>query len=69
MLVKEAEFLAHLDSVRTINYDPSRKILLSTGRDGSAKLWNVESNTHHPSILENLVQHLENIPGAGFING
>lgn len=67
-LVKEAEFLAHLDSVRTINYHPNWKILLSTGRDGSAKLWNAESNTHHPAILGNLVQHSENIPGAGFIN-
>lgn len=68
-LVKETEFLAHLDSVRTINYHSSRKILLSTGRDGSAKLWNAESNTHHPAILGNLVQHSENIPGAGFVNG
>lgn len=67
-LVKETEFLAHLDSVRTIHYHPSRKILLSTGRDGSARLWNAESNTHHPTILGNLALHVENIPAAGFLS-
>jgi WD40 repeat protein len=56
-----------LDSVRTISYHPNRKILLSTGRDGSAKLWNAESDTHHPAILGNLALHVENIPAAGFI--
>jgi WD40 repeat protein len=56
-LVKETEFTAHLDSVRTVNYHPNKKILLSTGRDGSVRLWNAESNTHHPRILGNLALH------------
>lgn len=60
--------MAHLDSVRTINFHPKRKIIMSTGRDGSAKLWNAESNTHHPTIIGNLALHIENIPAAGFIN-
>lgn len=57
-LQKQTEWLSHLDSVRTINYHPSRKVFLSTGRDGSAKLWDASSNTHQPSILGNLALHV-----------
>ena len=56
-LVKQTEWTSHLDSVRTINYHPTRKILLSTGRDGSAKLWNASSDAQQPSILGNLALH------------
>ena len=66
-LVKEAEWTAHMDSVRTINIHPSRKILLTTGRDGSAKLWNAEANNVTPTILGNLVHHTQNVPAAAFI--
>jgi WD40 repeat protein len=59
--------MAHFDSVRTVQFHPKRKILLSTGRDGSAKLWDASSDNHHPSILGNLALHSENIPGAAFI--
>lgn len=66
-LIKQTEWTSHLDAVRTINYHPTRKILLSTGRDGSAKLWNASLDTHQPAILGNLAVHSENVPGAAFI--
>jgi WD40 repeat protein len=66
-LIKQTEWTSHLDSVRTINYHPSRRILLSTGRDGSAKLWNASLDTHQPAILGNLALHSENVPGAAFL--
>lgn len=66
-LIKRVEFDSHLDSVRTINLHPQRKIMLSTGRDGSVKLWDASANDVQPTILGNLVLHNENIPGAGFI--
>jgi len=60
--------VASLDSIRKIVYHPSQKVILSTGRDGSAKLWNVESETHYPTLLGNLALHAVNIPGAAFLN-
>lgn len=66
-LSKKTEFVSHMDSVRTVNYHPSKRVLLSSGRDGSVKLWNAESNLHHPKILGNLVVHKENVPGAAFL--
>ncbi len=57
-LFKEVEWVSHLDSVRTINLHPTKKIFLSTGRDGSAKLWNASSNEVQPLILGNLVLHV-----------
>lgn len=56
-----------MDSVRTINYHPTKKVMLTTGRDGSAKIWDSSSNEVQPKILGNLVLHSENIPGASFI--
>ena len=53
--------------MRTINYHPSKKILLTTGRDGSAKLWDAARNDVTPTILGNLVHHKENVPGAAFV--
>ena len=68
-LVKEVEWTAHLDSVRTINLHPSRNVLLTTGRDGSAKVWDAEAKKVTPTILGNLVQHTQNIPATAFIGG
>jgi len=56
-LVKTCEWTAHMDSVRTINYHPTKKVLLTTGRDGSAKLWDASNNDVTPTILGNLVHH------------
>ena len=67
VLKKEAEFAAHLDSVRTINFHHDRKVMLTTGRDGSAKVWDSSADNFQPKILGNLVLHKENIPGAAFI--
>ena len=56
-----------MDAVRTINLHRSKKLMLSTGRDGSAKLWDVSQDNIQPTILGNLVLHSENIPAAGFV--
>jgi WD40 repeat protein len=66
-LSKLTEWTGHLDSVRTLTYHPTRQVFLSTGRDGSAKLWDASRPDAQPSILGNLVFHGENIPGAGFL--
>ena len=58
---------AHMDSVRTINYHPSRPVLMSSGRDGSVKLWDAKDNKHHPLVLGNLVGHSQNVAAASFI--
>lgn len=67
-LSKEVEFAAHLDSVRTINYHPQRKVLMTTARDGAVKLWDASSDDIQPKILGNLVLHVENVPAAAFVN-
>ena len=67
-LTKEVEFTAHLDSVRTINYHPQRKVLMTTARDGAVKLWDASSDNVQPKILGNLVLHIENVPAASFVN-
>ena len=66
-LVKQTEWVSHMDSVRTINIHSNKKVLLSTGRDGSAKLWDASKDNEQPDILGNLVLHSENIPAAAFV--
>ena len=62
------EYKAHMDSVRTINYHPTRPVLMSSGRDGSVKLWDAKDNKHHPLMLGNLVGHNQNVAAATFID-
>ena len=62
------EMKAHMDSVRTINYHPSRPVLMSSGRDGSVKLWDAKDDKHQPLVLGNLVGHIQNVAAAAFID-
>ena len=36
---KEIEFTAHMDECRSVKLHPSKKVLVSTSRDGSVRLW------------------------------
>ena len=40
---------------------------MSTGRDGSGKIWDASEDGIQPTLIGNLVHHKQNIPGAGFI--
>jgi WD40 repeat protein len=55
-----------MDGVRSLNLHPNKKILLSTGKDGSARVWDC-SGIHHPKILSNLVLHDENVTAGCFM--
>ena len=66
-LEKTTEWIGHLDSVRRIVLHPTKKAFLSTGRDGSAKVWNASDSNVQPTIIGNLAHHTQNVPGAAFI--
>ena len=55
-LIKESEFVAHIDGCRSVNLHPHQKFLLSTGRDGSARLWDCNEEGK-PKIRSNLAYH------------
>lgn len=39
--------------------------MLSTGRDGAVRLWNLDF--HHPHLISNLVGHEDNVTKAVYI--
>ena len=65
-LKKEIEFAAHVGGVRNVNLHPHQKYLLSSGKDGSVRLWDCNSEGH-PQIISNLVLHNENVTSPIFI--
>ena len=66
-LEKETEFLAHMDECRNVNLHPHEKYLLSTGRDGSARIWDC-SVEGKPKLQSNLAYHHENVASTAFLS-
>lgn len=57
---KEIEFNAHASSCRSVNLHPHQKYLVSTGKDGSVRLWDC-NHEGLPKIVSNLVGHDETV--------
>lgn len=51
----------HFDEVKSITHDPKKKLMLSTGRDGAVRLWNITSL--QPVLKCNLIGHEDNVVG------
>ena len=63
---RKIEFTGHMDECRSVLTHPTKKILASTGRDGSVRLWDC-SNENKPTLLNNLTLHDEKVSEAAFI--
>lgn len=66
-LHKEIEFVAHVGTAcRNVNLHPHSKYMLSSGKDGSVRLWNC-NNEGKPKIQANLVHHEDNVTSPIFV--
>lgn len=53
-------------SCRNVNLHPSQKYMVSSGKDGSVRLWDC-NNEGRPEIQANLVLHKENVTCPVFV--
>lgn len=66
-LKKEIEFVAHVGTAcRNVNLHPTQKYMLSSGKDGSVRLWNCNEEGR-PMIQANLVFHEDNVTSPVFL--
>ena len=58
--------MAHNGGCRNVVLHPHQKFLISSGKDGSARLWDCRDEGH-PVIKANLVLHDENVTSPIFL--
>ncbi|EGR32793.1 WD40 repeat protein [Ichthyophthirius multifiliis] len=68
-LTKEYEFIAHMDPIKCLNIDGEKQLLITSCRDGSARVWEAfkRQNQYSPKTIGSLIGHEENVSSIQFV--